>query len=473
MGVKMQQLKYILSLSAILMFTIFSKILEAEETRRQMFNIVSDAVLKTDVFNNDINLVKSLNDKTNGDFVNNTSIDRNNDNVKLLLNSRSLGDVHFGTFDAAALSNMFVADDGSKPVLSWDGPLAGAELSLIEISESINGFKGLTSSLELEGNHGDLAFVLFDDAVAGVINYEGQTYHVKHLYDSWHAFVKLNDQNNLRSLRSFVDDIYQDSERSDQSTLSMSQYNQTFDNQMVCPDDNVKVPQTEIDIVVGFTPLALKKSLAEITNIKVQIVNSTVISNLGLSKSKINAKFRIKEIFQVDYKEVGSPRYFESDMKNFKQKNGQLKLLHEKRKSLNADIAILVVNDDNPGRCGIAAGIDVEAEDGLAIVNWRCMTNKLSYAHEVGHLIGARHDNDPRYPAHAHGFFVNEDTPPVSFCTVMATQNSCMQSRSGRIWNWSNPFVIHEGLPTGTINRNNNACVWNENVKKISEFNGG
>ena len=64
--------------------------------------------------------------------------------------------------------------------------------------------------------------------------------------------------------------------------------------------------------------------------------------------------------------------------------------IHGLRDKYDADVAVLIVND--PKGCGLATRVFADANDAFAVVHHECAVATYSVAHEIGHLIGARHE---------------------------------------------------------------------------------
>jgi hypothetical protein len=107
------------------------------------------------------------------------------------------------------------------------------------------------------------------------------------------------------------------------------------------------------------------------------------------------------------------------------------------------------------------------ANTAYAAVHYNCAVDNYSFAHELGHLQGARHDpamdSDTRPFAFGHGH-VNG----MSWRTVMAYPTAC--NGCPRLQYWSNPGVLNGGVPMGTAAVSNNARVLNQTRATIAGF---
>jgi len=132
--------------------------------------------------------------------------------------------------------------------------------------------------------------------------------------------------------------------------------------------------------------------------------------------------------------------------------------VNQLRDDYDADFAIVIADDSSfYGYCGVADGIQIGRSRAFCLVANDCMQSNFSFAHELGHLLGADHDvpNEfgPPYP-YAHGYI----GPGNNWRTIMAY--SCGPG-CNRVPFWSNPNVNHptDNVPMGTHSLENNARV--------------
>lgn len=217
----------------------------------------------------------------------------------------------------------------------------------------------------------------------------------------------------------------------------------------------------KIRVLVLYTP----KAQSAVSNIKNTILTAVGLSNGSFVNSNIQQSIELAYIGKTNYTESG----YAADLNRFKSKNdGVMDEVHSLRDLYSADVCVLLTYDED--LCGLAAGIGVEANNAFCIVSVDddCATKNYSFIHEIGHLLGCRHDvavDNTNTPfAYGHGYIA----PSKQWRTIMAYGYGC--NDCVRINYWSNPDVLYNGIPMGTSNRQNNARVWNEQSNKIINF---
>jgi peptidyl-Asp metalloendopeptidase len=136
------------------------------------------------------------------------------------------------------------------------------------------------------------------------------------------------------------------------------------------------------------------------------------------------------------------------------------RLRDEKR----ADIVGLIIH--SPSGCGLSTRVGADSEEAFFVAHHACAASSFTIAHEVGHILGARHDrlvdaNDEPF-AYAHGY-VNGS----KWRDIMSYKESC--GGCSRIPYWSNPRIIYMDEPTGT-DASDNARVILEQAERVSSF---
>lgn len=141
-------------------------------------------------------------------------------------------------------------------------------------------------------------------------------------------------------------------------------------------------------------------------------------------------------------------------------KTGETRKVHRNRDKLKADLVVMIA--DNPAACGLAQAIYASADTAYATVYHDCAASNLSFAHEIGHLLGACHDPAQGKPcspfAYGHGF----QRTSAGMRTIMAYQ--CSGTPCQRMSEWSRPPVW------GNADLSNDARVLAQTAQRASKF---
>ena len=175
-----------------------------------------------------------------------------------------------------------------------------------------------------------------------------------------------------------------------------------------------------------------------------------------------NVSVRLVYTQAVDYDERGSEQFI--DLYRVVDGDGPFKDVRRLRDEKKADIVGLVV--DNPKGCGLSTRVAPDAEDAYFVVHYSCAAITISIAHEIGHILGARHDRliDPSNTPFPYGHGHVDGTKWRDIMSYAEGCDGCL-----RIPYWSNPRVLYKGEPTGTL-AEDNARVILEQAERVSKF---
>ena len=213
-----------------------------------------------------------------------------------------------------------------------------------------------------------------------------------------------------------------------------------------------------IDVMLLYTKRAASRYLRpdRLLAMAVEQANDT-FRNSGLG----NITLRLVHTQAVDYDESEGEHF--DHLYRMVDGVGPFKDVRTLRDEKRADIVGLVLED--PSGCGLSTRVAPDADEAYFVVHHSCAAITISIAHEVGHILGARHDRgfDPRNQPFAYGHgYVNG-----KWRDIMSYQESC--GGCVRIPYWSNPRVVYNGEPTGTP-LEDNARVILERAEKVSKF---
>jgi hypothetical protein len=217
-----------------------------------------------------------------------------------------------------------------------------------------------------------------------------------------------------------------------------------------------------IDVLIAYT----KKTARNYSDVKRELVDLAIeegnesfrMSNLG------NIKLRLVHTYETDYDEDQGGEHFDHLYRMVDKGDGYMEEVPGLRDKYHADVVVLIV-DDASG-CGLATRVFADANDAFAVVHHECAASSYSLAHEIGHLIGARHDTstDKNMTPFAYGHgFVNGS----KWRDIMSYKASC--GGCPRLPVWSSPNVLIKGEPAGTPELDN-ARVISEQAARVAAF---
>lgn len=239
--------------------------------------------------------------------------------------------------------------------------------------------------------------------------------------------------------------------KSENSILKKSNQNDFKANSIMSSNDT----ECKLRILALYTTAA-KNARGGKNAIENTIQLSIDAMNTALTNSLINYQTELVYMEETSYAEQG----FFTDVKNFQIKDdGYLENVHQLKEQFAADICVLIVDESD--YCGLSRAIKSCINYSFCVVNWDCAVGYYSLAHEIGHLIGCRHnqniDNAIVPYGYGHGYCYGS-----AWRDIMSYY--CSQGDGTRIQYFSNPNVNYNGVPTGTLATNDNARVFNENI---------
>ena len=193
--------------------------------------------------------------------------------------------------------------------------------------------------------------------------------------------------------------------------------------------------------MVLYTPRVAESYVLDISN----LIRDTVDQmNLSFQNSGIgNVSLRLVHAEPIAYTETGLGHF--EHLYRMVDGIGIFEGVGNLRNEKKADIVGLIVDD--PSQCGLATRVAPDPEEAYFVVHHSCAALTFSIAHEVGHILGARHEPQ-----------IDADNAPSSYAfayvsgrewrDIMSYARSC--DGCPRQPRWSNPRVQYLGQPTGT-----------------------
>jgi hypothetical protein len=317
--------------------------------------------------------------------------------------------------------------------------------------------------------------------MAGTVQHEGRIYSIRHLGGEMHAVVEMGEdrmpqehaamptrmRTNDPNLRD--DPLIQQGDASILRPLTASMRppavpQETTKQQPATKGATQKTGTQPDDIIIDVIVAYTKKAANYYVDVRRELVELSIEeANESFRQSNIgHVKLRLVHAYQTDYVEEGA--HFDHVWRFADKGDGYMEEIHGLRDKYRADVAVLIVDD--PNGCGLATRVFADADEAFAVVHHECAASTYSVAHEIGHIIGARHDLNldkvmTPFP-YGHGY-VNG----TRWRDIMSYKESC--GGCPRVPVWSGPKVMVKGEPAGTSDLDN-ARVIAEQAARVAAF---
>ncbi|HEU0058386.1 MAG TPA: M12 family metallo-peptidase [Hyphomicrobiaceae bacterium] len=300
-----------------------------------------------------------------------------------------------------------------------------------------------------------------DGHITGLVGYKGRIYTVESLGGQLHAVVEMDPRQmppDHAAPKPTADpraDLRPDAPTKVAAVSTPPVVAPFADSQRQA----LEAKKIEIDLMLLYTRKSASQYVRDPKDLLAMAVEQAndAFRNSGLG----NISLRLVHTQAVDYDESEGDHF--EHLYRMVDGLGPFAGVRQLRNEKKADIVGLIVDD--PSGCGLSTRVAPDSEEAYFVVHHSCASITISIAHEIGHILGARHDraidgNDMPF-AYGHGHVNGK------WRDIMSYRQSC--DGCLRIPFWSNPRVLYQGEPTGTA-AEDNARVILEQAERVSKF---
>ena len=248
-------------------------------------------------------------------------------------------------------------------------------------------------------------------------------------------------------------------------------------------DSSCEDEPSQVDIMVLYTP-ATRDAAGGVADIENEIAFAVGRANLAFANSNTVHRLNLVYTGLANFTEPGAgvdSNTLLSDLAG--TADGVLDTIHGLRDSVRADLVSLMYETDDSSWCGWGqvqqvADADTTDHRAFTVVQRSCAGGYLSFAHEVGHNMGALHDVSNTSGTNLGYNFGHIQPNPSDatvdpWRTVMSYGSPCSTTAGSsceRLPYFSNPGVNYSGDATGVTNSEDNVRVFENNDAEVSKY---
>ena len=307
----------------------------------------------------------------------------------------------------------------------------------------------------------EVSLVVLGQDVVGTITYESEVYEVRPLGGGLTAVYRRDTSQWPDSECGVTGLPFQASfrERRRESGTATDATEQKPSQPDTVASPTVADSGEEIDVLVAYTPRA--RSAAG--NIDALIRLFLDDTNRFFSSSGIRTRVRLVHSYRTEYTQTTQ---LSTDIDRLEARDdGYMDEVHARRNQYGADLVALLVarRSDYSGIANLYHGGGGSQAFSVTAQN----RSSTTFAHELGHNLGAHHDPDTDtnegFP-YGHGLCNSRD----NWRTIMS-YNFRQRCRPGAPY-FSNPDIRYRGTRTGDEQTRNNARVINETAQHVARY---
>ena len=301
-----------------------------------------------------------------------------------------------------------------------------------------------------EDVYGQVVLTLTKGILAGTVSLPGALYQIKYVGADVHEVVQIDPA-------SFPSEAAPIAPSLDDWSASSDAVSPAADSGSV------------IDVLVVYTPAA-RQAQGGTSAMEALIDLAVAETNTGYENSGIQQRLNLVHTAEVNYTESS----FSTDLSRLRgTTDGYMDEVHDLRDAYCADEVVLIGNRTD--YCGIGYLMTYVStsfnSNAFVVVARICATGYYSFAHELGHNMGAHHDRANASSQGAYAYAYGYQSQTEAFRTVMAY--NCPGGCT-RVPYWSNPEVTYGGeamgVAAGEANAADNRLTLNNTAYTVANF---